>query len=130
MRVLHLLLFLLALFSIVVFVEGRIFVPTGDTSIWLHCGLLMIIIGMFWIEKYFTKPADVVVNTLIVFISISTLNNPPLGEYWTIIKYYALVVMIISFIIVWLGSPANPEKNDSKIKKFFYHLTTSVLSHY
>ena len=123
-RIFHLILFILVLWSINYFVSGSFAIPTGDTAIWIHSGLLMIILGMYWVEKFFTRPSDVVINCLIVFIAVTTLNSPPYEEYWQIVKYYSLFLLVISFLITWLGSPALPENDTSKFKKFLYIVVT------
>ena len=62
--------FLIFLFLISLKISGKIF-PSGSDSIWFHSGLLMVILGMYWVEHYFTKPQDVFSNGLIGFRNVS-----------------------------------------------------------
>jgi hypothetical protein len=100
--------------------------PKGDASIWFHTGLLMVIIGTYWVEHYFTRPSDVVINGLVVIIATSSLSNPPYSGWWNFLFFSSIVLVVLSFIVVWSGSPAIPENEDSKIKKFLYLTTTRL----
>src|SRR5260370_388560 len=96
-QTLHLVLFLAALVGLSRAVTGTFALPSGDAAIWLHGGLLMLILGMYWIEPYFTKPSDVVINGLVVFISTSTLSSPPYHVWWNILRYFSLAVLVAAF---------------------------------
>lgn len=113
--------FLVTLLLISLKVSGKIF-PDGDNSIWFHSGLLMVIVGMYWVEHYFTKPQDVFSNGLIGFITISILKAPPLPFYWNLLRYYSLALSLLSIIIILLGTPANQQNDTSKLKKFIYDI--------
>lgn len=104
-------------------ISGKIF-PNGDNSIWFHSGLLMVILGMYWVEHYFTKPQDVFSNGLVGFIAISILKNPPFLFYWQLLRYYALTLSILSLLIIFAGTPANQQNDTSKLKKFIYDIVT------
>ncbi len=125
-RIIYLLVFLGALFGLNYLLFGSLSLQTGDISIWLHTGLLMLILGSFWIEPYFTKPADVVINGLIVFISISTLNDPPLSEWWDYLRYASIILSFFAFFIIWSGSPALIQHDTSRLKRFVYMLVTRI----
>jgi hypothetical protein len=119
-RVFLLALFLMILFFLNYFLSGSYAIPTGQSSIWLHAGLLMLVFGLFWIENYFTKPADVVLNGLVVFISLSTMINPPYEFWWNFLRYYSLCLVLISFFVIWTGSPSQKEYDSSFFKYFVY----------
>lgn len=116
-------IFLVVLVLISLKISGKIF-PVGSDSIWFHSGLLMVILGMYWIEHYFTKPQDVFSNGLIGFIAISILKDPPLPFYWNLLRYYSLALSVLSLIIILLGTPANQQNDTSKFKKFIYDVVT------
>src|SRR4051812_14316145 len=81
--------------------SGSIRIPSGDVAIWFHGGLLMLIIGSYWIEHYFTRPADVVINGLVAFVSLSTLNSPPFPEWWSGLRIFSLLLSFAAFLLVW-----------------------------
>lgn len=119
-KILFLCVFLAALWALNFGITGAVKLPTGDSAIWLHGGLLLIAFGAYWIEYRFTKPDDVVINCLIVFISVSVLNSPPHAEWWTALRYFSLSLVICAFLISWHGSPANPNSNPSPFKRLAY----------
>src|SRR3989339_1738733 len=72
----YFILFAGALFIIRFLIIDRIFVNIGkDAQIWFTSGLLLIILGVFVTEKYFTKPLDVIVNITSLFVVLTTLDN-------------------------------------------------------
>jgi hypothetical protein len=119
-KIVHLSIFLIALAALVFSLSGRFEIPSGDAAIWLHGGLFLIAVGTYWIEYRFTKPDDVVVNGLIVFVYVSMLNSPPHQDWCTIIKYFSLFLVILSFLISWHGSPALPNSSVSETKRLLY----------
>lgn len=125
-QLLHIILFVAALVSLNWTISNSLLPPTGDASIWYHAGLLMLILGMYWIEPYFTKPADVVVNGLVVFISISSLSNPPNAEWWSILRYFSLCCITLAFFVVWAGSPAIAGNDTSIFKRVAYLLVVRL----
>jgi hypothetical protein len=86
----------------------------------------MLILGMYWIEPYFTKPADVVINGLVVFISTSTLTDPPNSEWWSVLRYFSLGCILAAFLVVWAGSPAVAGNDTSILKRTVYLLVVRL----
>lgn len=117
--------FIIALLGVNWFLSNQFGFPSGDENIWFHGGLFVLIITYYWIEHFFTKPIDVVINGLIAFISISSLVSPPLPEWWNFLRYYAIIIAALAFAIAW----APPLKEDSVLgltKRFGYLLVTRL----
>ena len=125
-QIVHLLLFLAVLLGLNWAITKSLSLPTGDTAIWFHAGLLMLILGMYWVEPYFTKPADVVINGLVVFIAASTLTSPPFPRWWLWLRLYALGVTILAFLVIWAGTPALPQNDTSRLKRVFYAVAIRI----
>src|SRR5690349_8655457 len=119
-RLVHLVLFCLVLTGLTWNLYHRPVLPVGDKAIWFHSGLLMLLVGLFWVEHFFTKPSDVVLNALTVYISVSLLDEPPHQELWLALRLYALVLMVTAFAIVWSGTPALPQFDTSPTKRAAY----------
>ena len=119
-KIAHLVVFLAAIAGFNYLLSGSLQIPTGDKAIWLHGGLLLIAFGAYWIEYRFTKPDDVVINCLIVFVSVSVLNSPPHENWWQTLRYFSLALVVVAFLISWHGSPAIPHSKSSPLKRFFY----------
>ncbi len=115
--------FFIALIFLSLKISGKIF-PDGNSSIWFHSGLLMIILGIYWVEHYFTKPQDVFSNGIVAFIAISTLENPPFFYFWNLLRYFSLTLSALSLIVILLGTPALQQNDTSKLKKLTYDIVT------
>jgi len=123
-RVVHLVLFLGALYGLNYHLTKSAAIPSGDQSIWIHGGLLMLLLAEFWAETFFTRPADVVINGLAVFISVSTLSQPPYEQWWNLLRHIALILTIVAFYVVWAGSPAIAGNDTPRFRRFLYQVAT------
>ena len=104
-NLIYLFVFTGALLSLKFFVIDNIFTDAiKDAEIWFTSGLLLVVLGIFVTEKYFTKPLDVIVNVLLLFVVLSMLEN--VGKfllYWPLLVYSLLigVIAFISFVFFW-----------------------------
>jgi len=103
-NLIYLFVFTGALLSLKFFVIDNIFTDVSkDAEIWFTSGLLLVVLGIFVTEKYFTKPLDVIVNVLLLFVVLSMLEN--VGKfllYWPLLVYSLLigVIAFISFVLI------------------------------
>lgn len=125
-RTIYLGAFLVALAGVTYALTGRLAFPSGNAAIWFNSGLLMIAIGAYWIEPYFTKPSDVAINALVVFVSVSSLNNPPLPEWWMAVRYLSLGLMLAALLLVWSNEPLPFEQADAWIRRLSYHIVVRL----
>jgi len=125
-RVVHLVLFLLALVGINVALYGTPLLMSGDRAIWIHGGLLMVIIGMYWVEPFFTKPADAVINGLVAYIAISGLTDPPLLPWWQLVRGISAGLVIGGFVLTWTGDPERPLSTRGPLARVAYHVVTRL----
>jgi len=69
---------------------------------WFYSGALMIVLGRYVVEPYFTKPADAVVNAMALLVSLTALSpddrHTLLG--YGAFHYYAVVVLAISVFAI------------------------------
>lgn len=108
------------------YTEGWAGLPSGDKSVWFHSGLLMLIIGSFWIEHFFTKPADVFVNGLLVYVSTSMLVFTEYIELWTLMQYLSLALATSACWLVWVSGEKTREISSSLRARLFYKIVTRV----
>ncbi|MFT4982966.1 MAG: hypothetical protein ACI9UR_002844 [Bacteroidia bacterium] len=52
---------------------GLFFDPSLDSSLWFFSGALLIVLGKYIAEPYFSKPTDSLANSLAVIISLTSL---------------------------------------------------------
>lgn len=119
-RIILIILFLIMLYALSCNLNLTYGIPSGDAAIWFHAGLLMLVLGSYWIEHYFTRPTDVVLNGLIVFISVSTLSDPPYPDWWESLRWIGFAITVLAFSVVWSGSPALTKYDTSKTKRITY----------
>ena len=64
-------------------ITGKWSIPQGDVGLYFQMGLSLVILGSLFVEQYFTKPSDVIVNALVVAISLLTISDRSKFLYWT-----------------------------------------------
>ena len=95
-----------------------------DAEVWFTSGLLLVVLGVFVTEKYFTKPLDVIVNVMLLFVVLSMLEN--VGQfllYWPLLIYSLLigVIAFISFVLI------NEEKDRNFLSQKIAHSANLIL---
>src|SRR5687768_10160709 len=65
---------------------------------WFYSGALMIVLGKYVVEPFFTTPADAIVNALALLIALSSLSKADqfslLG--YTALNYYGVLVIVLA----------------------------------
>src|ERR1039458_8626248 len=56
--------------------------PPGDHGLWFSSGLLMVVLGSFFVEKHFTKPVDVVTNCIVGLITLFGVHDREAYLFW------------------------------------------------
>jgi ABC-type dipeptide/oligopeptide/nickel transport system ATPase component len=98
-NLIYLFIFTGALLALKFLVIDKIFTNLGnDADIWFTSGLLLVVLGIFVTEKYFTKPLDVIVNVILLFVVLSMLENVGQFLLYGPLLVYSLLVGAIAFI--------------------------------
>lgn len=114
----------LSLLALLWFLTGSIIPSTGPEMIWFHTGLLALIISRFVVEHRFTTPNDVFLNSLAVFVSISTLSSPPLDGWWSLLRWSAFACGAGAILISW-DMRKSPDDPASPLRRGLYLVVTS-----
>lgn len=69
-----------------------------DTAFFFTNGLILLLIGFFVIERHFTKPKDVLVNTIVALIALVSVGDQHYTLMWRILVVYSLHLLILSTI--------------------------------
>ncbi len=77
-----------------------LFVANVDSKICFMTGALLLILGNFIVEPYFTKPADSIINSVAVIIALMGLSEPNILTGYKILRFYAIGVLIISILSI------------------------------
>ena len=89
----YLLIFGGILFSLKFLLIDKVFISLPhDAGIWFTSGLLLIILGLFVTEKYFTKSLDVIVNVIAVTVVLLTLDRPGYFRLWGALLTYSSII--------------------------------------
>lgn len=77
---------------------------------WFQVGLLMVVLGSFFIEQHFTKPVDVITNVAAGLITLLSLENRVSFLYWNYILLALLVIGIMAFASMVIQTFARSQK--------------------
>lgn len=66
--------------------------------------LLLIVLGSAILERYYTRPADSVVNSLMGLITLLSVRGIAPETPWTIVTSYCGIVFVLSIACVWVSS--------------------------
>ncbi|MBU0722223.1 DUF87 domain-containing protein [Patescibacteria group bacterium] len=125
-NLIYLIIFAGILFALKFLVIDRVFTGLGnDAEIWFTSGLLLVVLGTFVTEKYFTKPLDVIVNVITLFVVLSTLDNVSNFQlYWPLVAYSLMtaVIAFLSFVLI------DEEKDRNYLSQKIAHSANTVSS--
>jgi len=101
-------------------------VPTSsDTTFVFQNLILMIVLGSLLIESKFTKPADALVNSIAVTITLLSVRSPLRFIAWDANLAFALVVFLFSIISIVFGESDESSKTiKKKVARFAYGFST------
>lgn len=89
---------------------------SNDNIIWFFSGALMIVLGKYLTEAFFTKPTDALANSLAVIATLISLSDKSSFWAYTPILWYAITVLIASvFCIASNNTPNQDLKKASRI---------------
>ena len=95
---------------------GSLFDINEDTSIWFYSGAILLILGTYVIEPFFTKPTDSIANAISALLALIALTNKNNLVAYTFIFYYVIVIFLISVISIFF------KDKPTKIGSIFYWL--------
>ena len=85
-------------------------------------GALLLIFGVYIAEPYFTKPVDVITNTIATVLALLSIKEPSsLIGYWELF-YTSVVIGIFSVLIIFLSQFHKIEK----IQRVFFEIITKI----
>lgn len=122
-------LYVLLIFGIGIYLNGNIefiFDSSNKYYILFATAALMLVMGDYLTEPYYTKPVDVIVKSftiLLVLVSVP-IKKQEIFIFYDIFLCINIVLLIVSVILVMLGH----FDSDTRIKKFFIGLITKFAS--
>lgn len=116
---------MLLLLGLVWLHTGSLVPPSGGGSIWFHAGLFTLFVGRFITEYRFTKPNDVLLNCLAVFVATSTLSSPPLPGWWEALRWGSLLLAASAVALSW-DRGAELRREEQPWRSFLYQVVIGV----
>jgi hypothetical protein len=111
---------LVILSAISYFLNGH-FLPTDPKmAILFQNALLLIVLGSSFLEYYYTKPADSVINSLMSIISLLGVYSLAPRIPWILMSLYCVFVFVVSSICVAVSSSSNISGWRKKVAKLTY----------
>src|SRR5690349_5538594 len=83
-------------------VTGFVIGPNPDSAIWFSTGALMIILGSYVIEPFFTKPSDAIANSTAVLISLLGLTDKNSFLEYKYIFFFSVFILFLSILTIFL----------------------------
>lgn len=123
-RLIFTLFYLVLLFALARFITGQWFyLPSGDASLWFQAGLLMVVLGSFFIEQHFTKPVDVVTNVAAAIITLLALEHRATFLFWGFALWGIVAIGVAAFVSMAIQTFAKSPQA-LKVGKFLFTLST------
>ena len=73
-----------------------------DSSLWFYSGALLIVLGKYVAEPFFTKPTDSIANSLAVLIALIGIDNKQGLYAYSFILWFSIAILLLSLLSVAL----------------------------
>jgi len=127
-RVLVALIYLALLIILFTIIDGNynelLWKTSNDKRIWFFSGALLIILGKYVAEPFFSKPTDAITNSAAIIITLLTINDKDKFVFYEIILVISLLVMFFSLLTIFLKSFSG--EIIDKINNFSYEFSTKI----
>ena len=129
-RILVAIIYLIILILLFHLIDGNfnelLWKSSDDKRIWFFSGALLIILGKYIAEPFFSKPTDAITNSSAVIITLLTLNNKDDFSFYKFILILALIVLFFSLITIFLKNFNQENNSIKKINEFAYKVAINV----
>lgn len=105
-------------------VSQVIFGQSIDSSIWFYSGALLIVLGAYIAEPFFSKPSNIIINTVVVIVALLGLDDKGALIGYGFIFYYSIGLLVLSILTIVVSETSN--KNQLKISKVGYWISTNL----
>ena len=92
----------------------------SDSSVWFYSGALLIILGSYITEPYFSKPTDTIASSISLLLALLGITNKKLLIGYNFMLVYAFLMLVIAVIAIFLKDYEN------KPKEILYFITKTI----
>lgn len=107
---------MLALFKFMGKDIGKVLNFSEDSSIWFYSGALLIVLGNYLTEPFFSKPTDTIANSISVILAILAINNKEMFVGYIIVLIYSIIMLLLSIVLIAI------KDKQSKIKDILFFI--------
>lgn len=94
-------------------------------NLWFASGLLLVILGVFVTEKYFTKSLDVVVNTITLVVVLNTIDQPAQFTLYQPFYFFTITIGLMAIASFMLSDEdADPASIKQRLAKSMYRISS------
>lgn len=79
---------------------GKVLNFSEDSSIWFYSGALLIVLGNYLTEPFFSKPTDTIANSISVILAILAINNKEMFVGYMIVLIFSIIMLLLSIILI------------------------------
>ncbi|WP_422358585.1 ATP-binding protein [Reichenbachiella sp.] len=123
-RIIVSILYLVILSAIFILLGGNLnslaFEVATDRSIWFYSGALLIILGKYVAEPYFTKPTDSLTNSMAVIIALISLNNKSSLFGYGLVLGISMSVLILTLVSISIKASEKPFYKWLSVNSYWY----------
>lgn len=122
-RIIVAIIYLISVFVCVKILGGNIIeLTTGSTdeSIWFYSGILLIVMGQYVTEPFFSTPADAFANSITAILALTAINDKNMFSLFWMVFYFCLGMAILSILTIALKNIEN------RFSKFLYLLVNKL----
>ncbi|MBW8241419.1 DUF87 domain-containing protein [Muricauda oceani] len=127
-RVIVAILYLVVLFILFTIIDGNyndlLWDTSNDKRIWFFSGALLIILGKYIAEPFFSKPTDAIANSLALLITLLTITDKSKFVFYEVVLAISFLVLFSSLLTIFLKN-FEGEIVD-KINRIAYKFSTVV----
>ncbi|WP_418501424.1 hypothetical protein [Flagellimonas sp.] len=127
-RVIVAILYLVVLFVLFTIIDGNyndlLWDTSNDKRIWFFSGALLIILGKYIAEPFFSKPTDAIANSLAIIITLLTITDKTKFVGYEGVLIIVLMVLFASLLTIFLKNFEGDVVD--KVKLAAYKLSTSI----
>lgn len=122
-RLLVALIYIAIMFIMFSFIGGSlktILDYTNDVSIWFYSGALLIILGTYVTEPFFSKPTDTIANTISLMLSLIAINKKNDLKGYYVILIFTAIIFILSILTILF------KDKETKFKKVLFWIVLNL----
>lgn len=127
-RVIVAILYLVVLFILFTIIDGNyndlLWDTSNDKRIWFFSGALLIILGKYIAEPFFSKPTDAIANSLAILITLLTITDKTKFVLYEAVLTISFLVLFCSLLTIFLKN-FEGEKVD-RINRVAYKFSTVI----